>query len=962
MSTTLVKNLADNTLDSSRINAERVVKRIWSELLLIEDVSPDSDFFALGGNSILVLKAVAKMAKVLEIDIPHNILFIYPTFSKLCEWLSNNMLGKNKIPPLIPSQHTKQKIPLSFAQQRLWFLDQALEEKSIYNIPLVFLLTGSLNNALLQKAFHAVFSRHESLRASIQENEGIPELIINDDELSIQTLDLSSLSTGTQEDELKRITNQEATKPFDLSKGPLIRVMLINLGQEKTVLIVNAHHIIFDGWSIEIFCRELSILYNAYLKGEDPHLPALGIQYGDFTLWQRNWLQGDVLNKSLSYWEKSLKGAPELTFPTDKKRPKIPTHQKGVCKSFIPPQVLDKLQQISQKENVTLFMTLLTAFEVLLHRHTGQDDIVIGTPFSNRHYPGIEETIGFFVNTLPLRIRLTDSMSFIELLHHVRDVVAGAYASQDLPFEKLVDQLKIPRNINKNPLFQILFGFNKGRDNVELNLHDTQNELITLESGFSHFDIALNVYEEDGLHLVCEYAKDLFKKPTINRFLNHFKILLKGVIKNPDQLIHELPLLASQEKHQLLVEWNDTSACYPEDKTIHQLFEEQVQKSPRNVAVVYEDQELTYEQLNQRANQLAHHLRSLGVGPDTLVAIAVERSLEMIIGLLGILKAGGAYVPLDPSYPEERLQFMLEDTQASVLMTQAHLRESFKEYTGKTLSLQLDTKAMDLFIEEWSSNTNKPESERWISPSPQPLENPESLTTPHNLAYVIYTSGSTGKPKGVMIQNSSFLNHMIWMKEKYAFSNDNTVLQRTTFSFDASVWEIFLPLISGSKIILPADSSSKDIKKLTHLIHKHNANYLQLAPSLLELFLQSLEDEGLLPSFKNLFIGGESLSSKNNQLLFNKLKVEATNLYGPTEATIDAAAFSYNSMQTLQSLTIPIGRPISNTQIYILDSQMNPVPVGVSGEIYIGGVGLARGYLNRPDLTAERFIPNPFIE
>ncbi|MBX9787178.1 MAG: non-ribosomal peptide synthetase, partial [Alphaproteobacteria bacterium] len=566
MSTTLLKKIADNTVDNFQTSTELAVKNIWSELLLIEDIFPDSDFFALGGNSLLVLKAVAKMAKVLEVDIPHNILFIYPTFSKLCEWLAKSIIEKDKMASLIPIQHAKSNVPLSFAQQRLWFLEQALEEKSVYNIPLVFLLTGSLNHTLLQKAFSALFNRHESLRTSVQDNDGIPELVINEDKgLSIQTLDLSNFPTGEKEDEMNRLINEEAIKSFDLSKGPLIRVILINLSQGKTVLIVNTHHIIFDGRSIEIFCRDLSILYNAYLKGEAPHLPELGIEYGDFALWQREWLQGDVLKKSLSYWEENLKGVQELDFPTDRKRPKIPTHQKGICKSFISSDILNALHKISKKETTTLFMTLLTAFNVLLHRYTEQDDIVIGTPFSNRHYSGIEETIGFFVNTLPLRVRLTQSISFIELLGHVRSVVASAYENQDLPFDKLVDQIKIPRDINKNSLFQILFGFNKGRDNAELSLDGTQNELITPESGFSHFDLVFNVYEEDGLHLVCEYAKDLFEEGTISQFLNHFKILLKGLIKNPNQSIHDYPLLTQQEQHQILVDWNDTSTSYSND-------------------------------------------------------------------------------------------------------------------------------------------------------------------------------------------------------------------------------------------------------------------------------------------------------------------------------------------------------------------------------------------------------------
>jgi len=665
----LKKNLKATSLTNAQINIQETIERIWCGLLLIEKVELNDDFFSLGGNSLLVVKAIAKIRSVFELDIPHNILFIHPTFSELCEWLSKRIANKGRTLPSISTQRRKSKIPLSFEQQGLWFLYKALEEKSIYNIPLIFLLTGSLNQNLLQKALNRLFQRHESLRVSIKENEGVPELIINNHELPIHTVDLSTISPDTREQEFLNLANKEALTHFDLSKGPLIRASLINLGEEKTGLIINTHHIIFDGWSIEIFCRELSILYNAYLRDEEPYLPTLQMQYSDFVFWQKHWLEGETLKNNLSYWKENLEKARELNFPTDKKRPRIPTYQKGVCKSFISPDVLEKLHQFSQKEGVTLFVCLLAVFEVLLHRYTGENDIIIGTPFANRHHPRIEEVIGYFVNTLPIRVRIAGSMSFIDLLHHVRNVTISAYENQDLPFEKLVDHLNIPRDINKNPLFQIAFGSNKGRDNTELNLNGIQDKLFVLEDGFSHFDIILNVYEEEGLHLVCEYAKDLFEESTIIRLLKHFETLLEGVIRNPDQLIKDFSLLTEAERHQILIEWNDTKTDYLKDKTIHQLFEEQVRKKPNNIAVVSECEEFTYEQLNEEANQLAHHLKILGVGPDTLVGIALERSSKMIIGLLGILKAGAAYVPLDTAWPVFRKKEILLSLDISYILT-----------------------------------------------------------------------------------------------------------------------------------------------------------------------------------------------------------------------------------------------------------------------------------------------------
>ena len=961
----LSSRLVGDEYIAPQTSLEQELCSIWKDVLKIDKIGIYDNFFKLGGHSLLATQVISRIRNVYNIDIPLRALFEHPTIESLSQTVHSlkkeNILSS--LPPLIPMERNG-PLPLSFAQQRLWFLDQLLPEMALYNIPSALKLTGNLNTNALESAINYLIQRHESLRTIFPSTEGeahqeiLPYVEIHLTECSV---DLTSLKNREQKSSAQNLAQQEAVTPFNLSTDPLIRIKLLILAKEEHILLITLHHIIFDGWSIEVFFKELSELYNAYLEGKEPSLPPLPIQYADFTLWQREWLQGEVLEQQLSYWKQQLADIPDLLeLPTDKPRPKERLYQGATYQTSFSKEIKDQLNQLSQQHGTSLFMTLLAAFQVLLYRYTGQKDIVVGSPIANRHYKEIEGLIGFFVNTLALRTTFEDHESFTDILNKVKETTLQAYQHQDVPFEQLVDHLNIPRILNRNPVFQVTFTFQNSSQEEALTFKQIEMEPFDHSHPIAKFDLSLSIHESDeGFEVGIAYAVDLFEARTIERMGDHFKELIEGILRNPTQNILELSLLTETENHQLLIEWNDTKADYPEDKMIHQLFEEQVKQNPDSIAVVYEDEELTYQQLNERANQLAHHLRVLGVRPDTLVAIAVERSLEMIIGLLGILKAGGAYVPLDPNYPEERLRFMLEDTNAPILITQVHLQEKIKAYSGITLNLHLLTEKKELFIEEKSLNTDYSQTQRWINPSAESFENPECLTTPHNLAYVIYTSGSTGKPKGSENTHDGLTNHLLSTSDYYIFSLQDSLLLITSVVFDISIWEILLPLINGASLIIASEEEKRSIPSLGNLINKRRVTTLFAIPSLFNLFVSSV-DEQTIHSLKRIVTGGEALSNELRKELIDTFKnTDLFLAYGPTEATISVTHWNCRT-GGYQNKT-PIGRPISNTQIYILDTHLNPVPVGVRGEIYIGGAGLARGYLNRPDLTADRFIPNPFV-
>ena len=819
--------------------------------------------------------------------------------------------------------------PTSFAQQRLWFLDQFEPGNPFYNLPAAVLLKGRLNVVVLELSFKEIVRRHEALRTTFATVDGQPVQVVGQKfNFGLQVLDLQQLAETEREEKVKQLATEEASKPFDLTKGPLLRASLLQLDAEEYVLLLTLHHIIFDGWSIGVFLQELAALYEAFLIGKPSPLPELSIQYADFAIWQREWLAGDRLQTQLNYWKKQLSGAPPLLeLPADRPRPPAQTYR-GAKESFLIPRTLTAaLKKLSRQENVTLFMTLLAAFKTLLYRYTGQADIPVGSPIANRNRAEIQGLIGFFVNTLVLRTDLSGDLTFRQLLARIREVSLEAYAHQDLPFEKLVEELQPERKLSYNPLFQVAFVLQTAPVAAE-SIAGLNLALLDFENQTAKVDLTLYLEEnQEEISGQFEYSTDLFDAVTIRRMAGHFLTLLEGIAANPERRIEELPLLGEKERHQLLVEWNDTRADYPSDLCIHQLFEAQVDRTPDAIAVVLEDQKLTYRELNKRANQLAHYLQKLGVKPEVLVGICVERSLDTIVGILGILKAGGAYVPLDPAYPRERLAFTLEDAQISVLLTQARLVESLPKHQGPIVCLDTD----------------------WEIIERQSEESPGCSFTPENLAYVIYTSGSTGKPKGVLVAHSGLSNLATAQIRIFNVQPNSRVLQFASVSFDASISEVVMALLAGATLVMGTRDSLLPGPSLIQLLRDFAIATVTLPPSALAV-LPANE----LPALRTIIVAGEACSRdliakwSSGRRFFNA--------YGPTESTVCATIAECTDSKEPAS----IGRPIANTQVYILDAQKQLVPIGVPGELYIGGAGLARGYLNGPELTAVSFIPNPF--
>ncbi|UCE20077.1 MAG: amino acid adenylation domain-containing protein [Gemmatimonadota bacterium] len=823
----------------------------------------------------------------------------------------------------------RDRLPLSFAQQRLWFLDQWVPGSSFYNIPAAVHLTGPLDVTALEQSLNEIVRRHEVLRTTFSLVEGKPvQVIAKSMPLQVSMIDLREIPEESRETEIEHAITEEIQRPFDLSQGPLLRARLLRLAEKEHILSLTMHHIVSDAWSMGIFYRELSTLYRAFTTGMPSTLPELPIQYADFALWQREWLQGENLEAQLSYWRERLAVAPpSLELPTDRPRPPAQTYR-GARQSLVLSKTLtEAIKVLSQREGVTLFMTLLAAFKILLHRYTGQDDIVLGGPIAGRSRPEIEGLIGFFVNTLVMHTNISGNPSFREVLGRVCEVCLGAYDHQDLPFEKLVEELRPERNLNQSPLFQVMFAYqNTPRQGLELS-GLTVNPL-EVDSGTAKFDVALSVVEErEGLKGTFEFNTDLFNRDTIARMLGHFQTLLEGIVTNPEEHISTLPLLTEAQQRQVLVEWNETSADFPNDKCINELFETQVEQIPEVVAIVFENQRLTYQQLNRESNRLAHYLQKLGVGPDVFVGICVERSLEMVVGILGILKAGGAYVPLDPAYPKERVSFMLKDTQAPILLTRENLVEELPDHEAHVICLDRDRETIGR------------ESE----------ENPGSRATADSLAYAIYTSGSTGIPKGVLVEHRGLCNVVEAFIQIHTLHQGNRLLHTVSFNFDAATLHMFMAFCSGATLCLTAGNLLLSGPSLIQTLCEQAITLLPIPASVL-----SALPFKKLPSLRTISVGAEVCPPEVVARWAPGRRF--LNVYGPTEATIVATT----AVCTGGDRRPPIGRPIANTQVYILDRHLQAVPIGVAGELHIGGVGLAGGYLNQPDVTGEKFIPNPF--
>ena len=826
------------------------------------------------------------------------------------------------------------RLPLSFSQQRLWFLDQYEPDRSFYNIPYGLRLVGPLNLSALEQTLHEIVRRHEVLRTAFPDVDGEPfQMISPPTRPSLAVIDLRLHAGGEREDEARRLAGEEARRPFDLINGPVFRTNLIRLDEEDHILLLTAHHIVADGWSMGSLLRELAVLYRAFSQSQPSPLPELAIQFVDYTVWQREWLNGAELERQLSYWKKQLAQFPKrLDLPTDRGRPAVQSYR-GARQTFeLSHSLAETLKTFSRKEGATLFMILLAAFQTLLYRLSGQDDIVVGCPIANRRKVEVEGLIGFFANTLVLRTDFSGNPSFREMLQRVRRVALDAYEHQDLPFERLVEELNPERSLSHSPLFQAMFVLHNTPE-YQVDLPGLTCQQFRLETDTTKFDMTMSLSEQpQGIKGSLEYSTDLFEAETIVRMSGYFRTLLEGIAAAPDRPISDLPLLTDSEIHELLVGWNTTDRDYPRGRCIHELFEKQVDLTPDAVAVIFENTQLTFRELNLRANQLARYLSKLGVGPESLVGVCMERSLEMIIGIMGILKAGAAYLPQDPRFPSERLTLMWNDARVAVLLSQERLAKNIPPFSGTAVYLDRD----------------------WEQISSENDTNLESGAVAENLAYVIYTSGSTGTPKGVQVAHHSVVNVLTHVKEAFALTGRDGLPLLANICFDISVMELFLPLITGAKLIVASSQTAVDGTRIGQLMSNQRTTIMHATPATWRLLLQAG-----WRGRRNITIlcGGEALPTDlADELAGNGSKL--WNLYGPTETTIYSTAAAYRS--ELGTGTYSIGRPISNTRIYILDDHLQPVPVGVPGHLYIGGMGLARGYVNRPEITAESFIPDMF--
>jgi len=830
--------------------------------------------------------------------------------------------------------------PVSFAQQRLWFLAQLEPDNPSYNLSQILRLKGDLNVNALEQTINTIIARHESLRTTFKQIEGYPVQIVS----AVQTIklgfvDLNGLPAPERENEAQQLAITETRRPFDLSHDHLLRAVLLRIADDEHWLLLTMHHIVSDGWSMGIFTRELSNIYDALVTDREIELEELPVQYPDFAEWQREWLQGEVLEEQLDYWLKSLAGAPAmLRLPTDHPRPAQQSFKGASVSLKLSQKLSQALAEFSQREGVTLFMTTLAAFQTLLFRYTGQEDVVVGTPIAGRNRVEIESLIGFFVNTLALRTNISGAATFRQLLRRVKEVALGAYAHQDLPFEKLVEELNPERDISHSPVFQVMFIMqNVPRETPALSgLTITR---VPMPGVTAKFDLTLFVTETPtGLNCWVEYNTDLFDASTIERMAAHFETLLKEIVANPEQRLAELPLLTAQERYQLLIEWNDTAADYRKDECIHTLFEEQVERNGDKVALISETAKLTFGEVNQRANQLAHYLKRRGVGPEVLVGICVERSPEMVVGLLAVLKAGGAYVPLDPGHPAERISFMLTDSAAHLLLTQQGLGESLANWGGETIYLDSE----------------------WAEIARHPADNPAATASATNSAYVLYTSGSTGQPKGVVNTHRASINRFAWMWRTYPFAKDEVCCQKTSLSFADSIWEIFGPLLQGVPLVIIPDEVVKDPQRFVTALGTNKVTRLVLVPSLLRVMLElngNLAQQ--LGHLRFCVCSGETLPVELAAMFQEQLpRTLLINLYGSSEVAADVLCYEAGPTDALT--TIPLGRPIANTSVYVIDANFQPVPLGVLGEICIGGEGLARGYFKQAALTAEKFVPDSF--
>ncbi|WP_292768135.1 non-ribosomal peptide synthetase [Nostoc sp. NOS(2021)] len=948
----------EETFVAPRNPIEQTLAVIWGQLLALEQIGVNDNFFYLGGHSLIATQILSRVREVFQVELSFNHIFENPSIASLAQLIEqHSQLEQQLQRPAIQAIAREGLLPVSFAQERVYFIQQLAPESSAYQFQATMRFKGQLNVAVLQQCLNEIVLRHEIFRTTYPAVNGrLFQVIHPPQPISFQVIDLQTFPESERETEAQRRLEAEVQKPFDLNQLPLVKWVLLRLSAQEHLLIHIEHHMAHDGWSFNIFLSELVELYQALSLGYSSPLTEPLLQFVDFAHWQRQWVKSQSAQAQLAYWQQKLSGSsPLLELPYDRPRPTEQTYNGDQIRVELPISLCESLRVLSRQESVTLFMTMLGAFLVILHRYTGQDDLSVGTAVANRRMHEVEKLIGMIVNNLVLRTDLSGNPTFRELLGRVRQVTLEAYTNEDLPFDKVVEVLKPIRNLSHNPLFQVMFSFHDSPmpdlslPGLDISLH----EPISNKSAKFDLDFLVIPRSEQcvqngsktgakGITLILEYNSHLFDAATIQGMLEQYQTLLEGIVANPEQRVSQLPLL-TQTQQQLLVEWNQTHREYPAKECIHKLFAAQVELTPDAIAIQQEGQQLTYRELSDRANQIAHYLQSLGVKPETLVGICVDRSLEMIVGLLGILKAGGAYIPLDPAYPKERLADILEDTKLSILLTQERFQAKLPDYAGKTICLDRD----------------------WSQIAQHSTANPINEVQPHNLAYIIYTSGSTGKPKGVMIEQRSLINFVMTAMHEYGINASDNILQFASICFDASVEEIFPCLSVGATLVLRTEEMLHSSDEFWRCCREWQLTVLDLPTAYWHQLAAELspEDSRIPESLRMVIIGGEEAQLEKVKRWHSSVAhlshpPQLLNSYGPTEATV---------ITTLNSLTpaatsVAIGRPISNVQVYVLDQYLQSVPIGVPGELHIGGVGLARGYWQRPELTTLKFIQSPKLD
>ena len=923
---------ADEEYEPPRSETEDVVAKIWSSVLGVERIGRTDNFFELGGHSLMATQVASRIRDVLGVEAPLRDFFETPTVEALAASYDrecSEQRGTDDRAPITRAERTD-GMPLSFSQERMWFLHQLAPESAAYNMGVAFRLEGSLDRAAAERSLREIVRRHENLRTTFHSGDGGPVArIAPEGDLPIEFVDLRGVRGTERIDAATRCAGDSIREPFDLAAGPLFRATVYDLGDEDHVILFCMHHIVSDLWTFGVLFNELSILYNAERSRNGASLPEPDLQYADFAVWQRQWFQGAVLEEQLAYWKKQLAGVGLLELPVDFARPSVRTDN-GALKSLeLEPRLIEDLKHFAAREGVTPFMVLLALFKLLLMRITGQTDVVVGSPIANRNRLAVEEMTGTFVNTLAMRTDLGGDPTFRDLLGRVRETTLAAYAHQDMPFEKLVEQLQPERDMSHSPLVQVLFNLANAPFETP-RIDDLAWSPLEVDRASAQFDLSLFVDLEISRKAYAEFNTDLFEPATIDRLLGHYRSALDSVLDKPEQPLSEVPLLTADERDRMLHEWNSTERAYSSEICLPRLIEKQAARTPRAAAVKLNGSRLTYEELNGRANRVARRLREMGARPGVFVGIFMERSVDMVVGLLGVLKSGAAYLPLDPAFPRDRLGFMVDDAAAPILITQENLAAELPSPRARILTLDAE----------------------WQAISALDGSDLDPAARPEDLAYVIYTSGSTGKPKGVQITHRALVNFLESMRAEPGLAGEDIVLALTTLSFDIAALELFVPLITGAQVELVDRETAYDAASLSQKIATSGATVIQATPATWRMLLDSGWQGN---SDLKILCGGEALTRDLADALLERC-ASLWNMYGPTETTVWSAVWKVEPGNG----PILVGRPIANTEIYLLDENLEPVPIGVPGELHIGGDGLAHGYLNRERLTEEKFIPHPF--